>query len=104
MGSRDRLRKGKNLSNKLEKELENIIKNDENLKKWNSIRKEQQMKKAIEEESEKNRYCKIVFETDVENEFFTRTHDRCLSSKLSYSTKKFFVCHPSRTIIKNFAG
>ena len=136
MGSRDRLRTGDKLSKKLEKELENLLKNDVLLKKWNIKRKEEKMKKTLEKKAEEtkdlfqelvkknseiailfgqgkklanpwkigdnedqyegkrfptyfelinpkdgkkncpeNSYCRVVFETDVENEFLDRAND-----------------------------
>ncbi len=138
MGSRDRMRRGRNLGNKLERELEKLIKNDPTLIKWNKIRKEEKMKNALNEQSEEtkglfqelvknnseiaalfgsgkslanpwkmgpnsnnkefngkrfpsyfelinpknkikncpeNNYCRIIFKTDVENEFLTRAND-----------------------------
>lgn len=136
MGSRDRLRRGKNLSKKLEDALEELLKNDKLLKIWNIKRKEEKMKKTLKKTEKETRdifqrlvknnseiavlfgqgkslanpwkmgkntdefkgkryptyfeminpkdgikncpensYCRVVFETDVENDFFSRSND-----------------------------
>ena len=136
MGSRDRMRRGKKLGNRIEKELEQLIKKDETLKKWNSRRREEKMNDVIEEQEEntrdvfeelvnnnpeiasifgagnslanpykmgatedvfegkrfptylklinpndgikecpENKYCRVVLETNAENEFFSRVND-----------------------------
>lgn len=47
MGSRDRIRQGNELSSKLEKTLEDLIREDRALIKWNKKRHEEKMKKVL---------------------------------------------------------